>query len=353
VLPCPADALDETDLSGNTNNSTFSEYVSFGGKKIARRDYQANVFYYFADHLGTSREMVQAGQTSPCYDADFYPFGGERAYTTTCTQNYKFTGKERDSESGLDNLGARYNSSSLGRFMSPDPAGVRAVTLKNPQTWNWYAYTMNNPLRYTDPTGKYTCADSKTCGSQQDKDFETARQQALKSDDKGLAAAAKAFGDPNTDNHVSVQFTSGIAGNTSLHYAPGDKKATYSISVQIPGGDVGIALDEDIGHEGTHVAQQQALASTFTPKLAFDATLNLTEYDAENAAYHVNASIIQESGQPRSLDPKGEYFINPEDSPGQVNQTINQFLADKSGPYGVTQQNPGPRFIEPPKDKNQ
>jgi len=34
--------------------------------------------------------------------------------------SYKFTGKERDSESGLDNFGARYMGSSLGRFMSPD-----------------------------------------------------------------------------------------------------------------------------------------------------------------------------------------------------------------------------------------
>src|SRR5208282_2150594 len=66
-----SDALDETDLSGDTNNATFSEYVSFTGEKVARRDYQNNIFYYFADHLGTSREMVQAGQTSPCYDADF------------------------------------------------------------------------------------------------------------------------------------------------------------------------------------------------------------------------------------------------------------------------------------------
>jgi len=91
------EALDETDLSGNTNNSTFSEYVFFGGKRVARRDYQSNIYYYFADHLGTSREMVEAGQTTPCYDADFYPYGGENAHTTTCTQNYKFTGKERDS----------------------------------------------------------------------------------------------------------------------------------------------------------------------------------------------------------------------------------------------------------------
>ncbi len=34
---------------------------------------------------------------------------------------HKFTGKERDSESGLDNFGARYNSSTMGRFMTPDP----------------------------------------------------------------------------------------------------------------------------------------------------------------------------------------------------------------------------------------
>jgi len=92
-----SNALDETDLSGDTNNATFSEYVYFPGSRTSRRDYQGNIFYYFADHLGTSREMVQSGQTSPCYDADFYPFGGERAYATTCTQNYKFTGKERDS----------------------------------------------------------------------------------------------------------------------------------------------------------------------------------------------------------------------------------------------------------------
>ena len=66
-----SDALDETDAGGNLTN----EYIFFGGKRIARRDASSNVFYYFADHLGTSRAIVQAGQTSPCYDQDFYPYG--------------------------------------------------------------------------------------------------------------------------------------------------------------------------------------------------------------------------------------------------------------------------------------
>src|SRR6267378_6888069 len=66
---------------------------------------------------------------------------------------HKFTGKERDSESGLDNFGARYDSSSMGRFMSPDPS-MESVRLDNPQTWNRYSYVLNNPLELVDPTGE-------------------------------------------------------------------------------------------------------------------------------------------------------------------------------------------------------
>ena len=98
--------LTETDTSlGNP-----IDYVYFAGKRIAKVNASNTVYYYFADHLGSSRTIVQDGPTPTlCYDADFYPYGGERTpYTNTCSQNYKFTSKERDSESGLDNFGARY-----------------------------------------------------------------------------------------------------------------------------------------------------------------------------------------------------------------------------------------------------
>lgn len=75
------------------------------------------------------------------------------------------TGKERDSESGLDNFGARYDASSLGRFMTPDPL-MASAKVWNPQTWNRYAYALNNPLRFIDPTGMdvaQSCADNKKC----------------------------------------------------------------------------------------------------------------------------------------------------------------------------------------------
>src|SRR5437867_5230935 len=64
----------------------------------------------------------------------------------------KFTGKERDGETGLDNFGARYFSGPEGRFTSPDPL-MASATARDPQTWNRYAYGLNNPLRFIDPTG--------------------------------------------------------------------------------------------------------------------------------------------------------------------------------------------------------
>jgi RHS repeat-associated protein len=67
------------------------------------------------------------------------------------------TGKERDAESNLDNFGARYFGSSLGRFQTPDPIHIMKQRLIDPQQWNMYAYARNNPLRFTDPTGLYVC----------------------------------------------------------------------------------------------------------------------------------------------------------------------------------------------------
>jgi RHS repeat-associated protein len=87
---------------------------------------------------------------------------------------YKFTGKERDSESGLDNFGKRYNASSLGRFMTSDPIGIMKQKLRDPQQWNIYVYARNNPLAYLDPTGMYTwavnCEEKKGSGCKQQRD---------------------------------------------------------------------------------------------------------------------------------------------------------------------------------------
>jgi RHS repeat-associated protein len=63
------------------------------------------------------------------------------------------TGKERDAETGLDYFGVRYFSGAQGRFTSP-AAPFADQQPGDPQSWNLYSYVRNNPLRYTDPTGR-------------------------------------------------------------------------------------------------------------------------------------------------------------------------------------------------------
>jgi RHS repeat-associated protein len=118
--------------------------------------------YVGVDGLGSTRLLTDASGNLPpaggCHD--YLPFGTEltqgmagnrgSCFGGTDGVEEKFTGKERDAETGLDFFEARYLSSAQGRFTSPDAIGGH---LEDPQTLNRYAYVRNNPLRFTDPTG--------------------------------------------------------------------------------------------------------------------------------------------------------------------------------------------------------
>jgi RHS repeat-associated protein len=162
------------DLSGNTLNESslgatnLHEYVYFGGKRVARIDVPTplTVKYYYSDQLG-SADVITDATGNILEESDYFPYGGEIAITNNDSNNYKFTGKERDSESGLDMFGARYYGSSLGRFMTPDwaakPITVPYANFGNPQSLNLYSYVRNNPLSRFDPDGH--CADHYKDGS--------------------------------------------------------------------------------------------------------------------------------------------------------------------------------------------
>ncbi|MDP9268027.1 MAG: polymorphic toxin type 24 domain-containing protein [Acidobacteriota bacterium] len=152
-----SDALLETDLAGTAT----AEYIFFGRKRIARVDLPAaTVHYYFSDHLGSHSVVTSANGTTIEQEADYYPFGGERVVTAG-PNKYKFTGKERDAESGLDYFGARYYASAAARWLSPDWAAkataVPYADFGNPQSLNLYGYVGNNPLAHADSDG-HCCA---------------------------------------------------------------------------------------------------------------------------------------------------------------------------------------------------
>jgi len=73
--------------------------------------------------------------------------------SAVCFSWYRCTGKERDTESGNDYFGARYYASTMGRWLSPDKPFADQHP-ENPQSWNLYSYTRNNPLGSVDTDGE-------------------------------------------------------------------------------------------------------------------------------------------------------------------------------------------------------
>ena len=124
----------------------------------------SNINWLVADHLGTPRMLFdKTGSLPNVKRHDYLPFGEELFAGVggrTATNGYsgdnvrqKFTSKERDNETGLDYFLARYNSSTQGRFTSPDEFW-KDSQVGDPQSWNKYAYVRNNPLMYIDPAGE-------------------------------------------------------------------------------------------------------------------------------------------------------------------------------------------------------
>jgi RHS repeat-associated protein len=117
---------------------------------------QDEVVFYHTDAVGSVRMVTDAtGAVIARYD--FLPFG-ELWPTSPPNSNpdaRQYTGAERDPETGLDYLGARYLRAQSGLFLTPDPGHVGG-DIFNPQSWNAYSYALNNPLRFIDPMG--TCS---------------------------------------------------------------------------------------------------------------------------------------------------------------------------------------------------
>lgn len=104
------------------------------------------------DHLGSTRMTSTTGPTILSYHT-YEPFGWEIPSSVDASPNtHQFTGHERDRETGLDYMLARYHSSDLARFLSADPGSDTVPAA--PQSWNHYAYVRNNPVAANDPTGE-------------------------------------------------------------------------------------------------------------------------------------------------------------------------------------------------------
>lgn len=100
--------------------------------------------YHHGDHLGSSA-LVLSEDATWINREEYFPHG-ETSFGSFGRKRYRFTGKERDEESGLGYHGARYYAHACMRWVSADPLGPQ-------DGLNLYAYVGANPLRYADPSG--------------------------------------------------------------------------------------------------------------------------------------------------------------------------------------------------------
>jgi RHS repeat-associated protein len=275
-----------TELSVDTNENVSWVHTNVYAKNTLIATYtndnggttpQTGLLHFvLSDWLGTKRVQTSYDGTTESAWANL-PFGdGLEQNCTNCSggdaSEQHFTGKERDTESGLDYFGARYYASNMGRWMSPDWAAktqpVPYARLDNPQSLNLYAYVANNPLSRIDPDGHYECSGSKEQCAQIQTALNLAKGAVknLGADSKEGKAIQKVidfYGDAGKKNGVNVSFGSfknpaqtgeasmGKDGSVNIKFDLAHINADGSHSSQ-PGASM---FGERVGtvvHEGTH-----------------------------------------------------------------------------------------------------
>ena len=134
---------------------------------LANRGFNGQTTYHHTNYLGTERTRTNyQGLTSATETSG--PFGenlneqNNANLGNSSEDNSQYTGQEHDPESNSEHFQFRQYTSRLGHWMSPDPSSG-SLHFGNPQSFNRYAYVLNNPLFYTDPDG--TTEDSPCDGA--------------------------------------------------------------------------------------------------------------------------------------------------------------------------------------------
>jgi RHS repeat-associated protein len=139
--------------------SLTKAFVPLSGGAVAVYNSSGLAYYRHSDWLGSSR-FASTPARALYFDGAYAPFGEN--YAQTGTTDLSFTGMNQDTVANLFDFPAREYNAIHGRWPSPDPAGISSVHMKDPQTWNRYAYVGNRPLSSIDPTGLDKCDDDTT-----------------------------------------------------------------------------------------------------------------------------------------------------------------------------------------------
>ncbi|WP_431730521.1 RHS repeat domain-containing protein [Treponema denticola] len=143
----------------------FSKEMTHTDNQGDNEEQKVKRYYYHSDHLG-SAQFVTDWKGRQYEHIEYTPYGElwiEEVAAGLDKLPFRFTGKELDEETGLYYYGARYLDPKYSRWLSGDPAlgeymagsSVGEGGIYNTVNFNVYHYGSNNPIKYTDPTGRY------------------------------------------------------------------------------------------------------------------------------------------------------------------------------------------------------
>jgi RHS repeat-associated protein len=202
------------------STGTMKKYYYAGGERVAMRTGSSTVNYLLSDHLGSTSVVadVSGVRTS---EVRYKAWGEDRYSYGTSPTSYRYTGQRQEASIGLYFYGARWYDAALGRFTSPDSV----IPAQQGVTGNdRYAYTNNNPLRFTDPSGhSVDCAlGEQGCEAGYEQD-ETEQPQQPNPTTTAIP----------TDYHVTATSTSAPSG-TPMPTSTYTPSPTYTASPTLP-----------------------------------------------------------------------------------------------------------------------
>ncbi|MFZ0814675.1 MAG: RHS repeat-associated core domain-containing protein, partial [Candidatus Sulfotelmatobacter sp.] len=213
-------------FSATGQTAGYSETPLPGGSVLSQNGGATGV--QLADWLGTIRAFVSYTGGTEGSSGAHAPFGEAYAYDRGYPLG--FTGEgfdDANSPSTTYWFPERQYSSGQGRWLSPDPAGLAAVDQSNPQSWNRYAYVLNNPLSNVDPTGLYCEYFGESDESDEGASFDFHSDKGT-CEGNGPEGGGKWFDDPSTTVTVN-----GITGDVdTISTFTGNEGLTPLVTVQ-------------------------------------------------------------------------------------------------------------------------
>jgi RHS repeat-associated protein len=257
-----------------------------------------------------------------------------------CFAQSHSTGKERDTESGLDYFGARYYGSNMGRFTSPDPMLIMRQKMTDPQQWNMYSYVRNNPLKMVDTNGKWPTEIHNQIIDRAFPGLSAHQRDILKSSSAGM-------------DHCS---TCQLESNSFQH------------SMRAPGQDPGQARQQsaDFVHTEEHLAQDVQATNgrntngNPTPSSTSDikdGSLSLFGNAAHTVADGTSPAHVDAQGNPLPWNPTSPSGVEAHEAaestitPEQMNNAVTALQGAFQTTYGQAAAQQAATPPQPQKDK--